>query len=451
MRNKLVVCIVIVIAVLAPWSAVLSSASSVSSFTYSSSSDLLNSSSPNVDASSNGYFILNATSSYAEALYKSPVAIYDATNRALHSFATAFTFLSNSTNGTLAFVIVPQAAGNLTDAENGISIEFSTVCGGADPSPDNHTFSSWGNRFNGYGGRGGGWSYNGYGPGGPGRFGVVGYVNGSALPAPQVTWDFNGTDWSHDNNNNASVENRTSCSIPNPNSYPNYLYQVVVEYNATSGQLLVGSPTCGGGPRVLNFSVAAAAAAGEIFSADPHIGFVAGAGVYNISGWSFNTNLSTDVFTSLALGVSITGSGGGGGGGDFVNGGGDGPYSKDGGHRGGLSTGAKIGIAVAAAVLGAGILLCLFLCLCRRSRRNRPEMMMKGVPVTAHSSTTATTTTTTSASRTRGLIPDHVVMFDAQKPHKFAAEPPPGERETAPLTTNTSVTTSWLPPVVAPR
>ncbi|MCO5549178.1 hypothetical protein L7F22_002644 [Adiantum nelumboides] len=379
---------------------------------------------------STGTLTLDASAGEAQAFYGSPVTLYDTISRSVHSFSTFFTFASNATNGngTVAFVIVPDPT-NITSialARNTFTIEFDTSCAtgmynGSDWFDGRHAYPGSGGGRRGRGGRGRGFR------GGLGGFQVVEYANNTQIARGAVggygpNWDGQPADGSY------------FCSQTPPNidlTNPTFQYQVVVEYNASTDTVWVGSPSCGAAiARTTQF---AAQDLSNIITTPVYVGFmVTGGGIFNLSQWNLTSNATTSSVSNLALSSTVDST--------------STPTGvSDGGNDGGRHSGNKLGkgYVIAFSVLGAAIGIGAFAALCclcayrRRKRVTSARFVAKGV----HS----------------GTIPDSKVVFDAVKPAAPPAKIVLAERDTIPLNNRpdsafhgSTGTASWLHPV-APR
>lgn len=364
----------------------------------------------NVEVSS-GVLTLDGSTSDAQALYSSPISLNDPTTKSVLSFATFFSFSSNSTsgNGTIAFVVVPElGTQGLASARKTLSIEFNTSCSGGPGDNTSYPDHQW----RGMGGhnRGGG-----YGGGQMGGFQVLEYAGDTSIGQYQL-WGY-GPNW-----NGQPADGPYFCSQePDGTDYPTYQYQVVLEYNATTQEVSVGSPSCGAAiARVISFNAQNLSA---IITQPVYVGFiVANGAVYNVSQWNFTGNANASTLTSLALSAGASAST------DSGSGSGNSPKKLSKGYVAAFSVlGAGIGVAAVFAVC----------CLCRKRRPAVRQFVAKPV----HSKHT---------------IPDDAIIFEPTKPHApVKIVEPVADRDTAPLNTNANSafqdntgTASWLQPVV---
>lgn len=361
---------------------------------------------------SSGTLILDSTTGNAQAFYSSPISL-------ISSFTSFFTFVSNVTNGngTIAFVFTPEAtdaAVNLTEARKTLTIEFNTNCstGVFDESfYGGHAFPG---RGRGNGRRGG-----------LGGFQVTEYANGTNIQPQNVSGY--GPNWS-----GTPADGGYFCSQQNTQdlTYPTFQYQVVVEYNASTDTIWVGSPSCGVAiARTSQFPVLHLS---SIITKPVYVGFlVSGGGVFNISQWNFTNNVNTSSVSSLALSSVVSST--------PTDGSSDGSNSDGGrGHSDGkLKKGYVIAFSILGAAIGVAAVL-LVCCLCARRRRvTSAKFVAKGMHA--------------------GTIPESAVVFDAKKPHAAPAKVVLVDRDTTPLNTHPNSTfhastgaASWLQPV-APR
>ncbi|KAH7307835.1 hypothetical protein KP509_22G079700 [Ceratopteris richardii] len=374
-----------------------------------SSSDLKPLTNGKVD-SATGALVLDATSGYAQAFYRTPVNVYNTAARSVQSFSAFFTLSSNATsgNGTVAFVMVanPGATPNLTDARKTFTVEFDATCsqgsyGGGGPMLGRGWGGHWRGGFGGFGG-----------------FGVAEYVNNTGVSA-NVT---GGYGWGWDNQ---QEEGPYFCSqqMPEDIDNPTFQYQVALEYNSSTQAVSVGSPSCGGGfVRTTVFDVRDLS---DVITGPVYIGFiVTGGGVFNFSQWNFTGNTNSSSVLSLAYLIpsnDVNGDGTGNFGGRYHHGG------------GGLAKGYIILIAVGGSAVAIAAAVACVCCLCVVRRRRSLKPTTKSVAKNVRSS---------------GSIPESAVVFDAVKTHTV-------HRDTAPLnphpnSVSSTQTASWLQPI-APR
>ncbi|KAI5069882.1 hypothetical protein GOP47_0016183 [Adiantum capillus-veneris] len=377
---------------------------------------------------STGTLILDASTGEAQAFYESPVTLYDTKSGSVHSFSTFFTFSSNATNGngTVAFVVVPDAAtvGGIAGARSTFTIEFNTSCGTGEYNNSDwfyggHAYPGSGRGLGGRGGRG---------RGRLGGFQVVEYANNTLILANESGGY--GPNWNHQ-----PADGDYFCSQQSPLDLTNpiFQYQVVFEYNASTDTVWVGSPSCGVAiARTTQFN---AKDLSGVITKPMYVGFiVTGGGVFNLSQWNFTSNATTSTVSSLALSSTVDST--------------STPTGvSDGGNDGKGQSGKKLGkgYVIAFSVLGAAIgigAVVAVCCLCAYRRRRRvtsARFVAKGVH--------------------KGTIPESKVVFDAVKPPMAPAKVVLAERDTVPLNTRPDSTgfhgtstgaASWLQPV-APR
>ncbi|KAH7307836.1 hypothetical protein KP509_22G079800 [Ceratopteris richardii] len=300
-------------------------------------------------------------------------------------------------------VAKPGATPSLTDARKTFTVEFNATC-----SPG--SFSRGGpmsrRGLRGYGG-------DGY-FGGFGGFGVVEYVNDSSVSA-QNTSGY-GRGW-----NDTAADGPYFCSQEIPTDIPNatFQYQVVLEYNASTQAVSVGTPSCGTG--FIRTTVFDLRNLSDVITGPVYAGFiVTGGGVFSLSQWNFTGNTNTSSVFNLAY-LIAPGDVSGNGGGD------SGEHQHH--HDRGLAKRYIILTAVGGACVAIAAVACLCCCLCMVKKR-RSTTCTKSVAKNAHSSGSS------------------AVVFDAVKTHAV-------HRDTAPLnpqpnSVTSTQTGSWLQPV-APR
>eukprot|EP00250_Pteridium_aquilinum_P026611 c33300_g1_i1 orf=133-1344(+) len=360
---------------------------------------------PNNATVVNGILSLDASTEDSEAFHSKAIS------SPLNSFSSVFTFSSNLAggNGTIAFVLTPDisATVSLEAARKTFTVEFNTSC-----SDNGNDF------YGGNWGRGGG-GFGGFGGGG---FQILEYANGASVGSQNVSTYPN---QQYPAGGPFFCAQQGTDPFDDPTNPPQFQYQVVLYYNATTDILWVGSPNCGGVARIIQF---APQELSSIITKSVYAGFIASeGGVYNISQWNFTSNAATNSSISnliaLSTGTSSTTTGSDSG-------------SRGGRSHGGLSKGYVIGFSILGAAIGiaTAFLVC---CLCARCRKRETSIKVVGAK-SVHA----------------GIIPESKVVFDARKPN---APPVMRERDTIPLNPNPNSAfhastggATWLHPV-APR